>query len=284
MRSITMLALLLAGASAVLPGCCASQAARTTASSLVDEVEASTLRREDDYQTALRSVAEQYFTALRDRLKAETAARRATLSLEVWRKADAKRLELDNRFAAELEQALGPSLARMSREIEEEQKKPERSSASQDREIFLRGQLAATLAYAQREHAKLVDELQKKIADRRDEILRTVESQLADSIVSLDPAAEATKAIADWKSGLGDEYARNLRAAAREINRFIQTDSALSLVLKGLSGGAGSGSLIALLTGKAEDLTDSLAGTISTKATEITDSLKQKLESVEKET
>lgn len=266
----------LAGIACFVTACCAPESARNAAASGVRCLEESALQRDKAYHDQLRRMAQVYFESWADQQRAQLAAKRAELSLEVWRRADAKRTEVASTIERQLEDALKPSVDRMHNELEQQKAKRDDSRAGQEKETLLRAQLAATLALAQRENAKAQDELQQKIASARDDVVRSIPDQLPDSLVVIDPAAEAKAAVDAWIAQGTDTYPANVSALARELERFVMLDSPLTLAFRGLASSFG-GSIGSLLTSTTDKLVGKLQQKVDSVATRLRTDIDAKL-------
>lgn len=261
--------------------CCAPESARNAAANGVRCMEESALRRDKMYNEEIRRVAQAYFEEWIDRQRTHLASKRAELSLEVWRRTETRRLEVANTIERQLEDALRPTVDRLNAEIDLNKPKLDGSKASQEKDAFLRAQLAATLALAQRENAKAQDSLQQAIASARDDVVKSIPDQLPDSLVVIDAAAEAKAIVDAWIAQGTDDYADSMSALARELERFVMLDSPLTLAVKGF-GSAFGGSIGALLSGATSKLVGKLQEKTEGVATKLRTEIDAKLAMVGK--
>jgi hypothetical protein len=270
MRSVTMnpanfrWALLLAAAFCI-PACGATQQA---ALRVVDELEIASGKREKAYFDLVEQLVNLLYEERLSRLECWRKVKLAESECHILTLTDTEITTVSQGVLDHLDQALGPVVFALKKDLETEQEKIRTGQGgSREREIELASQYGAILAVASKEAMRLQEKVRSEFRKVKDASIADLTARVNEVPKAFDAKAEARTTLDSFKSRVdSDPYAEALKNGYGELRNYIVLDSPIALLLKGLVGDSLGSKIVEVFSSKAASLENEFISKVNQKA------------------
>lgn len=233
---------------------------------VVEELREVTMERERLRRQVIDALIAQYLSQVRLTQEAELNELEAQLTLQIYRRVQARTDKERATAKSQLETALLPTLERIRTDIVKENDLiATGQGGSEAKRNQLQVQMAATIVAVQTELERINEEMRSQMDQAREGKLHELEDMMLllrrDALIEPENVAEEMRG--DMESALQAElYLAAVDKGFDQILVYIDNYGAPTLSLSGLLGDAAGGRLVKLVEGKVEQAGDSLRGSI----------------------